>query len=238
MKILLVNDDGFHTEGIDELEKILTKFGEVYMVAPKFPQSGKGCSFTSHLRALPYREEDEHHIEVDGSPIDCVNFAVAYFPFSFSLVVSGCNDGWNIAYDILYSGTVGACIQAQILGLPSIAFSSHDSGFMTLKEHGFEILERIFAKKAYSPKYVINVNLPKKWESAKEMVATIPFPRQSKYDGLFIHQEAKLYRENNDECCKDERYDLCALHQGKVSISYLRPNWGDVDLYPLCKKDW
>lgn len=238
MKILLVNDDGFHTEGIDELEKILTKFGEVYMVAPKFPQSGKGCSFTSHLRALPYREEDEHHIEVDGSPIDCVNFAVAYFPFSFSLVVSGCNKGWNISCDILYSGTVGACMQAQISGLPSIAVSSNPDDFTVLKEHGFEILKRILDKKAYSPKYVINVNLPMQWASEKAMVATIPFPCKSNYFGFFIHQKAQLIRELDDESCTDERYDLCALKNGKVTISYLRPTWGDVDLYSLCKKDW
>ena len=44
MKILLVNDDGYGSEGIVLLEKLLKKYGEVFVSAPKEHQSGKGCS--------------------------------------------------------------------------------------------------------------------------------------------------------------------------------------------------
>ena len=41
MNILLINDDGFLAPGINALKKILEKFGDVYVVAPHYHQSGK-----------------------------------------------------------------------------------------------------------------------------------------------------------------------------------------------------
>ena len=41
MNILLTNDDGINSIGIKELEKVLKKYGDVYVVAPSEGQSGK-----------------------------------------------------------------------------------------------------------------------------------------------------------------------------------------------------
>ena len=39
-KILITNDDGYHSEGIDALEKAMRLVGEVYVVAPESEMSG------------------------------------------------------------------------------------------------------------------------------------------------------------------------------------------------------
>ena len=39
---LLVNDDGYGAQGIVLVERLLQKYGEVFVVAPKHHQSGKG----------------------------------------------------------------------------------------------------------------------------------------------------------------------------------------------------
>ena len=44
LNILLTNDDGINALGIKKVESILKQYGNVYVVAPKHEQSGKGCS--------------------------------------------------------------------------------------------------------------------------------------------------------------------------------------------------
>ena len=54
MNFLLVNDDGYGSQGILLVEKTLKKYGNVYVVAPKLPQSAKGCS-------LIFQSNSEHN---------------------------------------------------------------------------------------------------------------------------------------------------------------------------------
>ena len=49
MNILLTNDDGIDSIGLKKLEKILSEYGNVYVVAPKTQQSGKACSINSFI---------------------------------------------------------------------------------------------------------------------------------------------------------------------------------------------
>ena len=114
MNILLVNDDGYKCEGINILFNKLQKYGNVIMVAPKEFMSAKSCSLTLKS-SLEFKEFDKNKYYLSGFPADCVSFAFWYFKdIKFDLVVSGCNDGPNISYDTLYSGTIGACLQASI----------------------------------------------------------------------------------------------------------------------------
>src|SRR5215204_160125 len=74
-RILITNDDGIHAEGIIALEAAMSELGEVYVVAPESEQSGASHSLTL-ARPLRIRQIDERHWTVDGTPTDCVTFAI------------------------------------------------------------------------------------------------------------------------------------------------------------------
>src|SRR5215204_7472188 len=73
--ILITNDDGIHSEGIAALEAAMAEIGEVYVVAPESEMSGAAHSLTL-ARPLRIRQIDDRHWTVDGTPTDCVTFAV------------------------------------------------------------------------------------------------------------------------------------------------------------------
>ena len=74
-RILLTNDDGYHSDGIAALENALRDIGEVYVVAPASEMSGASHSLTL-ARPLRIRQIDEKHWTVDGTPTDCVTLAL------------------------------------------------------------------------------------------------------------------------------------------------------------------
>ena len=72
-----------------------------------------------------------------------------------------CNNGPNLSYDVLLSGTVGACFGAAVFRKKTVAFSAPFDDFSCLIEHFDEIWEFIIKNNLLSEKYVLNVNLPK-----------------------------------------------------------------------------
>lgn len=127
LRILLTNDDShdsplFHV-GID----VLRSLGELQVVVPATEQSWKGKSMTRH--GSVYAEQVEIHgvpaWSVSGTPADCVNLALYnLLPERPDLVVSGINIGRNVGLGFVYSsGTIGACLEANIAGLPGLALS-------------------------------------------------------------------------------------------------------------------
>ncbi len=132
-RILITNDDGIHAEGIIALEAAMREIGEVYVVAPESEQSGASHSLTLS-RPLRIRQLDERHWTVDGTPTDCVTFALNQILLPNErpdICVSGINHGANLGDDATYSGTVAGAMESTILGVPGLAFSlvanrSHD----------------------------------------------------------------------------------------------------------------
>ncbi|MFB6268722.1 MAG: 5'/3'-nucleotidase SurE [Halobacterium sp.] len=127
LSVLLTNDDGIDAPGIRALRDRLSQAHDVTVVAPLREQSGTGQTRT--FEVLDYEERDDGYA-IDGTPADCVAFAVAALDQSPDVVVSGCNDGPNLGAHILArSGTVGAAMEASFLGLPAIAASMYDWEF-------------------------------------------------------------------------------------------------------------
>lgn len=125
VRILITNDDGYHSEGIIQLENALKEIGEVYVVAPAAEMSGASHSLTL-ARPLRIRQIDERHWTVDGTPTDCVTLALnRILPPELRphLCASGINPGGNLGDDATYSGTVAGALEATILGVPGLAFS-------------------------------------------------------------------------------------------------------------------
>lgn len=127
MKILITNDDGVHAPGLLQLTEWARDLGEVIVVAPKTEQSGKSHSIDIRNRLVLAEEEPlvpgVPTYSLTSTPADCVRFALYGLNYDFDIVFSGINDGWNIAEDIAYSGTVAAAMEAAMLGKQAIAFS-------------------------------------------------------------------------------------------------------------------
>src|SRR5205085_9809373 len=132
-RILLTNDDGIHSEGLQTLERTLREVGDVFVIAPAAEMSGASHSLTLS-RPLRIRQIDARHWTVDGTPTDCVTLALnRILPPDLrpSICASGINHGPNLGDDASYSGTVAGALEATILGVPGLAFSlvanrSHD----------------------------------------------------------------------------------------------------------------
>ena len=73
---MICNDDGIEARGIRVLEQAARCLSDdVWVIAPATEQSGKAHSFTAK-GALNALKKDDRHFCVDGTPTDCVLFAV------------------------------------------------------------------------------------------------------------------------------------------------------------------
>ncbi|MEC4686565.1 MAG: 5'/3'-nucleotidase SurE, partial [Nitrospirota bacterium] len=123
MHILVSNDDGYLSRGIQLLAEVAGQFGDVTVVAPDRQQSAASHALSLH-RPLRAWQEKPRVWAVDGTPTDCVNLALnGLLDSSVDLVVSGINHGANLGDDVTYSGTVAAAMEGCLLGVPALAFS-------------------------------------------------------------------------------------------------------------------
>ena len=122
--ILLTNDDGFFSEGIETLAHHLEDIGSVFIVAPDREKSATSLALTLH-RPLRIQRIRKDIYAVDGTPADCMYLALKkLLPRKPDLIISGLNQGPNLGQqDISYSGTVAAAIQGTFLQIPSVAIS-------------------------------------------------------------------------------------------------------------------
>lgn len=129
MLILLTNDDGIHSAGLQALAAHLQSFGRVVVVAPDRERSAIGHALTLHapLRAEEIRKD---HWAVSGTPTDAVSLAIGgLLKEKPDLVISGINKGGNMGDDLTYSGTVAAAMEATLMGVPAIAISLSAQSF-------------------------------------------------------------------------------------------------------------
>jgi len=166
-RILITNDDGINAPGLRVLERVAQDFSQdVWVVAPETEQSGTGHSLTLS-RPLRHRQLADRRHAVNGSPTDCVLFAIAHIMDGRKpdLVLSGVNRGGNLGEDITYSGTVAAAMEATLLGVPAIAFSQVTGGtgqpvhWGTAERHAPDIL-RMLTNVAWPKDVFMNVNFP------------------------------------------------------------------------------
>ncbi len=127
MRILVTNDDGVQADGLFALYEALSEVGDVTVMAPERQQSATGHAITLHkpLRMTPTALRDGSPAFMsNGTPSDCATLGVLEaMGGDVDLVVSGINHGPNLGWDVHYSGTVSAAIEAAIIGKPSLAVS-------------------------------------------------------------------------------------------------------------------
>lgn len=162
MRILVSNDDGYFSPGIEALARALEAFAEVVVVAPERDRSAASNSLTLD-RPLSVRSAANGFRYLNGTPTDCVHIAITgLLDQRPDLVVSGINDGANMGDDTLYSGTVAAATEGFLLGIPAIAFSLVEKGHACLDDAARvagALVQRLAPRLLAEP-MLLNVNLP------------------------------------------------------------------------------
>ena len=153
----------------------MNNFGEVVVVAPDGPQSGKGHAITieSTIRCDKVIIDDGPQIEYScsGTPVDCVKLAVnKLITRKPDLCVSGINHGSNSSINVIYSGTMSAAVEGSLEGIPSIGFSlldySHEADFSEGEKYIRKITESVL-NNGLPDGVCLNVNIPKSVDDKK-----------------------------------------------------------------------
>ena len=170
MNIVVVNDDGWGVAGIRLLAREMTKLGHVTVIAPDGPRSGFAAkiSVADPIYVKRIEEHDLNGAEVyttNGTPADCVKIAreVIMRDKKIDLLVSGINHGINASVNVIYSGTMGACLVAAEKGIPAIGWSinSHklDVDLHWLQPMIVEVTKHLL-EAGFAPQMCYNVNAP------------------------------------------------------------------------------
>jgi 5'-nucleotidase len=167
MRILLTNDDGVLSPVLYRTADALAVEHEVVVAAPAQDQSGKAHAFTHGPDKLLTCRLDGTApwplYRVDGTPADCVKFAVSHLLRDRlpALVLSGPNLGENAGVSAVYSGTVAAAREGALWGIPALAVSLAAHGHAHL-EYSLEWLLALLrrAEDLPAPGTLWNVNFP------------------------------------------------------------------------------
>ncbi|HEY6815050.1 MAG TPA: 5'/3'-nucleotidase SurE [Croceibacterium sp.] len=233
MRILLTNDDGINAPGMAVLEAIAAQLSDdVWVCAPAEENSGAGHSLTLHL-PVRLREHGRQRFSVTGTPTDAVNLALRklFADKAPDLIISGINNGENLADDVTYSGTISAAMEGALAGIPAVAMSQalRDAG------HGFAAAEA-WAAKALAPlldlqmakRTVVNINFP---ALAAAEVKGIRVVRQGFHDyarGSLIEGTDPRGRPyfwfglHDIEHTLDHGTDLEAVNEGYIAVTPLQ----------------
>jgi len=160
IRILLTNDDGIMGKGLYPLIKELSKIGRTVAVVPQSEASASSHALSLH-KALRLREIERDVFIVNGTPADCVRLGILYvMKGRVDMVISGVNDGPNVAEDVIYSGTVAGARESAMLGVPSVALSLvKGEDFKRVAKLSLEIVRKILKVKIPDGIF-FNVNIP------------------------------------------------------------------------------
>lgn len=226
MNILVVNDDGVKAEGIKILvEKLIPYAKKIVVVAPKEERSANSHALTIKkglcLEQLDDIYEGVTTYSLDGTPSDCVVFAINHLNLDIDLVVSGVNKGYNVGDDIVYSGTIAAAMEGVMKGKKGIAVSCKYDGFDGMK-YFEEAMDFVLNSSLWNEEAVININLPKTSKGIK-----ITHQAKSTYKTTYTLKSDGLYYASCDKSFPlhdDVDGDIQAIKQGYISITPLTFN--------------
>jgi 5'-nucleotidase len=236
LRILITNDDGVNSPGLELLEKIARELSDdVWTVAPEFDNSGVSHSL-SLSDPLRLRQIEEQRFAVKGTPTDCVIMATRHIIKDKrpDLVLSGINRGSNVAEDVTYSGTIAGAMEGTILGIPSIALSQAygKSGRDHIKwhcgeHHGARTI-RMILDAGIPDGTVVNINFP---DAEPEEVKGIAVTAQGRRDKELINIEERRDGRGNPyfwigftrtAFVPGNGTDLKAILDGQISVTPLK----------------
>jgi 5'-nucleotidase len=159
MRILVTNDDGVYADGLFALYLSPVNLRDGF---PAFASNGtpSDCAALGILEAM-------------GGDVD--------------LVVSGINHGPNLGWDVHYSGTVSAAIEAAMVGHPSVAVSvaswDKDIYWEPVAKFAAQVAKRLQTQ-PLPPHTILNINAPNLPQSELTGIAVTTQGRRQYVDRL------------------------------------------------------
>jgi 5'-nucleotidase len=232
MRVLCTNDDGIYARGLESLEKIARELSDdVWVVAPQEEQSGAARALTL-AHPVRVRQYDERRFAVSGTPSDCVLMALdKLLPGKPDLILSGVNNGQNLAEDVTVSGTIAGAFQGMSLGIPSVALSlarleRAKAKWSTPEAHGAKVVKTLLDV-GWPSDVVVNVNFP---DREPGDISGVEVTRQGQRDmvQLFAEERRDLrggtyywYGYTGELSDPPQGTDLRAIYEGRISVTPL-----------------
>ena len=166
--ILISNDDGYNSNGINTLIKVARTLGDVFVVAPAVHQSGmsSAITFVTPVRTtLIAQEEGYTAYMATGTPADCAKLALSQLMADRlpDVMLAGINHGYNSGLNTLYSGTMACVFEGILHGVPSVAFSfgnySADADTSVCEPIVEHVTKRVL-ERGLPQNVCLNVNIP------------------------------------------------------------------------------
>lgn len=233
MNILLTNDDGIGSTGLETLRLELSDEHNLCVVAPDRERSGVSHAVTLREDVV-FRDLGGGAYSCSGTPADCVLYsllgAVDMVP---DMVISGINHGPNLGTDLIFSGTAAAARQAALMKVPGIAVSlvaeDNDADF---RPAAFFISQTLsFLSSLWDEEHFINVNVPVSFTGNRDF--TVSQPSERVYADKLVKREGhageRAYAltpgDTQSTGIGGGNTDWNVVHSGRVSISpiLLRP---------------
>ena len=229
--ILVTNDDGITSAGIQALVDVAKNYGEVCVIAPDKPQSGMGHAITVHsgINISPFHfEGTKSAFSCTGTPADCVKVAIYHLlKVKPDLCLSGINHGSNASLNVIYSGTMSAALEGSLEGISSAGISfcnNHIDADLRASAKATKVVIEMMLNNKADKNLCLNVNIP---DVPLKNVKGIKFCRQAKgnwHEFYEIHKDKEGNEflwltgkfENLEKSKKDT--DLWALDHNYISI--------------------
>ena len=242
-RVLVTNDDGIDAPGLRIAEQVAGVIAkEVWTVAPDTDYSGGSRQINLH-KPLRINTHGGKRYSVSGSPADCVMVGVGELlkDKKVDLVLSGVNAGVNIGGDVGFSGTVGAAMTANVIGLPGVALSQawkeRDTiPWETSQKWLPEILKILIKDKNWPWKFVPNINVPavpsdevKGVSVSQQGYSTSVSPLIEKRIDLRQQEYMWLYLSKDHGHPGDDE-DISVLRSNRVSVSFLTRSITDQEV--------
>lgn len=213
MNILVVNDDGIRSGNLLPLLAVLKQFGTVYACVPSGERSGSSHSTRKYdiLQENFFKSDKGENIYTHtGTASDSVRFFLKFVTKEVDLVISGVNNGFNLGQDIVYSGTVGAALEANMRGIPSIALSArkHGKNFWPILPN---VLNTFIHEFDWKGAACLNINFPDQQDLSG-----------AQYRFTCVAQDPRPASGDND-------FNLCR-NEGCITVSPLRVDLTDHEI--------
>jgi len=250
MNILVVNDDGIESQGIKALVESLASVADVFVCAPDGQRSAKSQAIT--IRETVYVREVEYPgakgaLITSGTPADCTKIGLQFFEEEgnkIDMVYTGINMGSNLGLDTLYSGTVGAAMEAAITGVQAVAVSvdSHEATHYDLAQQlAVDVIGKVYG--VLTPSTIININVPDlPREEVKGIRYTTLFGERYYNDSFKSVDESseagsgyQLSGEPAEFTTSTDDYDLPLSVQGWATITPLKYDYTDYEMMNAIK---
>lgn len=235
MKILITNDDGIEGAGIIAIAKVLCKSHDVTVAAPKSEQSGMSHALTVRREIEVLTPNFPANVNIayaiDGTPTDAVKiYLEAIAKDKPDLIISGINNGANLATDTTYSGTVGAALEGFLHDIPTLALSRDKKSTIAFEEAAEKTLNFIDEIYKNGNLFFLNVNFPKRFNDNPQFIYCRLGRRDYKNAFAKKEHDGKVFYVIGGEAVdvdQAEGTDIFAINGGNIAVTPLLSNLTD-----------